>query len=462
MRTFFAAYCTSCHNDSKRIANLSLEQPPSHAGWEKVLERVSAGRMPPPGSPVPSKTDVALVTAWISKHLGPSGDTGHVTAHRLNRVEYNNTVRDLLGVALRPADEFPLDDAGYGFDNIGDVLSVSPLLMEKYIAAAKLLSRVAVYGEPYPKQPAKLVRFLSKKSQDDPTAAALSYSYRGAIYGTFRFPVDGEYELRMRVGNYRPRETTSSRLKELRGKRNLTPAEKTEYDALNRAAYPPVKMVTTFDGAAVLSEIVEGNIDYQYAHGESVARVRATAGEHSFRASFPEFYTPASAAYQNPRDNVNLDGRRKLFIDYVDIVGPFHPSAPPPAARTAIFSCHQDTTDCTNRILANLAARAFRRPLAPAEADPYLNLAASVRKNGGSQSESVRVALQAILLSPNFLFRIEASDHSPDYTIASRLSYFLWSTMPDDALLKAAAQGQSAEPCAAQSSKSLACWRDPQ
>jgi mono/diheme cytochrome c family protein len=242
---FLAKNCIACHSDKVKTANLSLENPGRSAAiWEKVLDKVSSGRMPPPGSPAPPKPDVAAVTAWIEKSLGRSPQTsepGRVTSHRLNRAEYNNTVRDLLGVGLRPADEFPLDDAGYGFDNIGDVLSVSPLLMEKYLAAAKKLSQVAVYGEPVLPKPMKLIRYMSKKSQDDPTPNALPYSYRGAIYGSFGFPADAEYEFRMRVGNYRPRDTAGARQKELSRKRNLTEAEKLELAEENRKAYPAVR-----------------------------------------------------------------------------------------------------------------------------------------------------------------------------------------------------------------------------
>src|SRR5262249_1531022 len=122
---FLSKNCLACHSDKVRTANLSLESPGNSTPvWEKVLDKLSTGRMPPPGSAAPSRAEVAAITAWIEKSLGRTGETvdpGRVTSRRLNRVEYNNTVRDLLGVWLRPADEFPLDDAGYGFDNIGDV-----------------------------------------------------------------------------------------------------------------------------------------------------------------------------------------------------------------------------------------------------------------------------------------------------------------------------------------------------
>lgn len=438
-----AKHCLVCHNGKSKVSGLNLEQPQA-AVWEKVLDKVSTGRMPPAGSPRLSKEELAAVVGWIESSIvreGPTGP-GRVTAHRLNRVEYNNTIRDLLGVTLRPADEFPLDDAGYGFDNIGDVLSVSPLLMEKYITAARRLSTAAVFGENAPAKPTKLIRYLSKKSQDDPTPGALPYSYRGAIYGSFQFPVDGEYELRMRVGNYRPRTTGTPRQRELGRKRNLTDLEKRELDELNRKAYPPVKMVLTLDGKQILTEVVEGNIDYRYAHGESVGRVAVTAGEHFFRASFPEF-----AGMPDPLDNVNTDGRRKLFIDYVDIVGPFQPRVQPPASRKHLFVCSEPTAECSERVIRHLTRRAYRRPATTQEIGKLTKLAALVRNNGDSFEESIRVAVQAVLMSPQFLFRIEqegsgsANDALNDHDLASRLSYFLWSTMPDEQLMRLADRG---------------------
>jgi len=438
-----AKNCVSCHSDKLKVANLSLEQYRADAGvWGKVLDKVSTGRMPPPGARAISKVDSSAVIGWIERTF-PSAKIqgqGRVTAHRLNRAEYNNTVRDLLGVPLHPADEFPLDDTGYGFDNIGDVLSVSPLLMEKYAAAAKNIARVAVYGEAAPPKPSKLIRFLGKKLQDDPTANALPFSYRGALWASWNFPVDGEYEFRMRVANYRPRNRSTPRQAELSRKRGLNEAEKAELSELNRISDPAVKMVFTVDEKPVLSEIVEGNIDYQYAHGESVARVRLKAGEHSFRASYPEF-----AGMDNPRTNVNADGRRGLFIDYFDIVGPFNAVATPPESRKRIFVCARKTPECSRKIIETLAGRAYRRPATKQEVDELASLATTVRRDSESFDEGIRVALQAILMSPNFLLRVE---HDPlsDYDLAARLSYFLWSTAPDEELLRLADEGRLRKP----------------
>ncbi len=436
LQQFLTKNCVSCHSDKLHTAGLTLEQYRDETGLAaKIADKLTRGLMPPPGTPQPSKTEVAMVLSLLEK---PTSDFARATPHRLNRAEYNNTIRDLLGVALRPADEFPLDDAGYGFDNIGDVLSVSPLLMEKYASAARAVSRAAVYGEPVPAKPAKLVRFIGKKSQDDPTIGALDYSYRGALWATFDFPADGEYEFHMRDANYRPRTKSSPRHRDLTTQLGLSDAEKAELAELNRQSDPPVRMVMTLDGKQILTEVVEGNIDFAYAHGESIARVKVKAGEHSFRASYPEF-----ADLANVRDNVNTDGRRKIFIDYIDIWGPYSASPRAPDGRQRIFVCAEKTATCASKIIAVLARRAYRRPVTATEQNELERLAATVRKNGDSFDESIRVALQAMLMSPNFLFRAEDTDQ---YVLASRLSYFLWSSMPDDNLMRAANAGTLRNP----------------
>ena len=178
---------------------------------------------------------------------------GRVTARRLNRTEYNNTIRDLLGVSLRPADEFPIDDSGYGFDNNGDVLSISPLLMEKYLSAARVVSRAAVFGESYPEKPTLLLKLLSKKIQDDLPARGnvTPFSLRGAMYATFHAPVEAEYEFRIRYQNFRGNETPAP-ASVGRGNR----------EEFNRLSAPPIDMKATIDEKPVYSYTVEGNTDY--------------------------------------------------------------------------------------------------------------------------------------------------------------------------------------------------------
>ena len=220
VQPFLARNCASCHNDKQKIANLSFDNfrdasvaVKQESVWENVLDKLSTGKMPPPGARPPAKAEIAAVTNWIENLLGVTSkgkdiNPGRVTARRLNRVEYNNTIRDLLGVSIRPADEFPVDDSGYGFDNIGDVLTVSPMLMEKYMSAAAKVSQLAIFGEPLPPKPTRLARLLNRRSPDATDVLSkgnyFPYSMRGAMYGNWTFPVDAEYEFRLRVANFRP------------------------------------------------------------------------------------------------------------------------------------------------------------------------------------------------------------------------------------------------------------------
>jgi hypothetical protein len=456
-----ASRCTGCHSAQLKIGNLNLEQF-QDAGlatqhpeiWKKVRDRLTAGTMPPPPSPGLSKSDSAAVVGWIDRVAGrpASGaiDPGRVTARRLNRVEYDNTVRDLLGITLRPATEFPTDDSGYGFDNIGDVLSLSPLLMEKLMSAAKQISQAAVFGESYAPE-SLLVRIKSKRSQDDSPASGdiFPYSMRGALYGSYHFPVDGQYEFRWRYSNLRGPEGV---VRAAGARSAITPEQRKARDESNRVGAPPVQMVFTIDGKQMLTAVVEGTTDYNYARGETVVRVPVSAGDHFLRASFPEL-----ANLDDPRTHLNKDGRRKIFIDYLDILGPYQPSQAPPQSYRRIFICghapgHHDAR-CARRVVENLAHRAYRRPPSERELEPLLKLVALAQKQGDSLEEGVRLSLQAILMSPNFLFRIEhdragsaVAYRLNDHELASRLSYFLWSSMPDEELLQAADRNSLRQP----------------
>jgi mono/diheme cytochrome c family protein len=473
-----AKNCFTCHNEKLRTANLNLEifgqaalaaQRPEV--WEKVRDKLSAGQMPPAPMPPVSAAELAAVSTWIESVVGHSPatanpDPGRVTARRLNRVEYNNTIRDLLSVTVRPADEFPLDDSGYGFDNIGDVLSLSPLLMEKYMKAARSVSRIAVYGEPNPPKPGLIAKLMPKKFQDDSPATGnvLPFSMRGALYGSFHFPVTADYEFQIRLANYRGPEflaqpaVASGKDPAARrgaGRRGpMTDEERKAFDERNRQGAPPVQMVFTVDGKIVHTELIEGTTNYQYSRGESVVRVHLTAGDHFLRAGFPEL-----ANLRDPRENLNPDGRRKLYVDYMNIVGPNQPEAAPPESYRKIFVCGhppgKHVAQCAPAIVAELARRAYRRPPAKVETAALLKLVSQVQRQGDSFEEGIRTAVQAVLLSPNFLFRIER-DAAPgdavyslsDYELASRLSYFLWNSMPDDELLRAAGEHRLHQPAA--------------
>ncbi len=500
VQPFLATYCYSCHNDKLSTAGLDLTTF-SHASavsktpelWDKVLEKIASGKMPPGGLPEAGKQQAEAVTHWISGALAEAGfgdqpQAGRVTARRMNRVEYNNTIRDLLGVAVRPADQFPVDDSGYGFDNIGDVLTVSPMLMEKYLQAAHEVSQIAVFGAAVPDKPTKLIRLLNRRSPDaadtasvEASDAYLPYSMRGAMYGSWNFPVDGEYELRLRIANFRseddlltPEEREAKeaerkkRFEELaaaraanpdaapRRRREATPEELQARLEAARKAAPPRQLLMQVDGEPVFSTIVEGASAFGYDRGEYPVRVKLTAGEHAIRASYPEL-----ANLDDPRENINPDLRRALFVDYLDIVGPFNPSKEPPASYHKIFICGHNPGEhgaqCARRVVQNLIERAYRRPVSDSELASKLNLVQLAQKEGDSLEEGVRLALEAILASPDFLYRIEQRDGKPApsaasasvpeaepigaYELASRLSYFLWASMPDEELFQAAKAG---------------------
>jgi len=471
-----AKTCIACHNDRLQTGGFSIESFRDAATasqkpelWQKVLDKLNAGQMPPrPASPL-STTELSAVTSWIRKLPSintPSADAasmspGRVTSRRLNRVEYNNTIHDLLGVSLRPADEFPLDDSGYGFDNIGDVLSLSPLLMEKYLNAAHTVSRAAVFGEDYPDKPTLLVKLMSKKVQDDVPARGnvTPFSLRGAIYASFHAPVDAEYEFRIRYQNFRGTETVIQDDGPARGvprgagQRGQTPATgRGSRDEQNRLAAPPVELKFTVDDKSVFSYTVEGNADFNYARGENLVRVKLAPGDHAVRFSFPEYANVA-----DPRKQLNPDGRRKLYVDYVDIAGPYSVAAVRPPGFNKIFICGDAgrySAACARQIITNLMSRAYRRTATDSEVTAMMALATQVQKRD-SFEEAIRVVTEAVLISPNFLFRIErdppvkSADGSyeiGDYEMASRLSYFLWSSMPDDELFRAAEQKQLHNP----------------
>ncbi|MBL8211806.1 MAG: DUF1592 domain-containing protein [Bryobacterales bacterium] len=413
IQPLLAKYCYNCHNNKTATGNVNLESLKPGDGsktkvWEHVADRVAGNRMPPPGAPAPSFAERKAIEAWVASLPGVTGKVptaGRVTARRLNRAEYNNTIRDLLGFDIRPADTFPVDDSGYGFDNNGDVLSLSPMLMEKYLASARRLAKLAVNGAPVT-TPSILAHYLGKRSGDNESGSAgssyLPYSMRGALYGTYVFPADAQYEFRFRV--------VDRRLDESRA----------------------VPVVLFVDGQRAFDGPVEGGRKGNYHRGEYTARVPVTAGVHTFRVSFPHL------AARDPRSNVAADKIRKLFVEYLDIVGPFEPRP-----RTLALACghgaNAHNADCPRRITGDLSRRAWRRGATTTELDRLTTLFTNTTVEHGTE-----LVLQALLSSADFLFRFERS--GGDYELASRLSYFLWSSMPDDELLRLADDKQLSNP----------------
>jgi hypothetical protein len=412
-------YCYGCHNEQKKKGGLSLEAyrdaksiQADVTTWKEVLRRVRAGEMPPESKPQPSMDQRDKLAAWIEAQLFPvdcdNPDPGRVTIRRLNRVEYNNTVHDLVGVAFSPADDFPADDSGYGFDNIGDALSVSPLLLEKYLAAAEKILDSAIVDEHSFQPPRR--RFTGDKLKNTRGGAVVDgnvfgLSSQGEAYAE-DFWRPGKY--RMKVSAY-----------------------------AQQAGPEKARMALMVDGQERLTVEVTGK---ERSPAEYQLELTLTEGKHRFGAAFLN-------DYYNPDDPDPKNRDRNLFIEAIEVTGPLDP--PPlkiPDTHRRIFTCapqENTTNQCSRTIIADFTRRAYRRPVTPAEVDRLAALAARARNDGESFEGSVKIALQAVLVSPHFLFRgeFQPEPNKPqarlpldDFALASRLSYFLWSSMPDDIL----------------------------
>ena len=426
---FLKANCFLCHNAKLKAGGLNLEGYHNSGAalkdrevWEKVLQKLRSGQMPPRGRPAPPPEQVASVTHWfelqfarLDRNLKP--DPGRVTARRLNRVEYNNTIRDLIGVDFHPAADFPADDSGYGFDNIGDVLSLSPVLMEKYLAAAEKIARKAIVADPPPKPTREKIEHTPVPRESSP---ARDLIVRHA------FPVEGDYVLRGAIGGRR--------------------------EAL---------LITLWLDGRQLNTTVVSTEDEAPRLGEM--RVHVTAGEHELKAALAHDDARPDAP-PDPDEEKPKDKKKKYvrdpFVDRFEINGPYNPHERPlTESHKRIFICGhangQHRPECARMIVAALARRAYRRPVRDEEVNGLVRFVSMAQQNGDSFEQGVRVALEAVLVSPHFLFRIEsdpdpnnpaASHRIDDYELASRLSYFLWSSMPDEELFRLADQHKLRKP----------------
>ncbi len=419
--------CAGCHND--RLASGSLNLGPfTHPAsltqrrdeWERILQKIRAGEMPPKGTPRPPQAQVDALLAFVKaefdradKNVKP--DPGRVTARRLNRNEYSNTVRDLLGVDFRAEKDFPTDDSGHGFDNIGDVLTISPILMEKYVTAAERIAARAIGADPLPKKPLEFEYHLKHKTIRRPDVSS--------IEATHRVDWDGEYTIRIGM-----------------------PGERAP-DA------KPVTLGFWMDGKLLHKMPVEtkpSGLVYFNPYSEAEMRLALPEGDHVFRAGFidDEFVKTLT-----PKE-VYSDKKNK-FLNMITFVGPFAAKTER-ASRAKILICDPATgAACVDRILGTLARRAYRRPVTKTDIAALTKFVAMAEAEGQSVEQGIQLAIQAMLVSPHFLFRVER-DPDPtdparvhritDLELASRLSYFLWSSMPDDELLSRAEAGKLSVP----------------
>jgi hypothetical protein len=413
--------CAMCHNARLQEGGVNLLAFKSAADvtakrdiWETVVRKIESGEMPPAPLPKPPIQQSKAITHWVEQHFAQldknaKPDPGRVTARRLNRMEYNNTIRDLLAIDFKPADDFPADDSGYGFDNIGDVLSLSPVLMEKYLTAAEQITRRAINTEPLPK-PSK-VSFGAGRMKN-----------RRANYLeiTHVFPAAGTYELQGFV--------TGSKAGGPEWKTNLT-------FTVDNAS--PTSLETTMGTDRPRSTTYKADIK--------------TPGVHKLRVEFDSTLIPNSADEVNDKTITQFT----MLMDRLEVRGPYDPYRVIPDTQRRLITCQPTTPDCDKQILTRFARRAWRRPVTAFEAQALTNIAIKAREAGDTFEQSLQAAMQAILVSPHFLFRIERGTRKldaeglesiTDLELASRLSYFLWSSTPDETLLALAEQNNLRKP----------------
>jgi hypothetical protein len=437
-------YCTDCHNDQLKTGGVTLEHVSSSnvasqaALLERVLHKLRAGEMPPPGNDGPDAAQRASLVHWLETQLDAASaahpNPGAPAIHRLNKAEYSNAIRDLLALDVDNPAGLPADDSGYGFDNIGDVLTVSPLHMEKYVSSARRISRLAVGTL---KASTAMEKFPAKIPQND-SLDEMPINERGEILLRRYFPFDAEYSIVIRVrGNPAP-------------------------------GLPAPKLDVRLDGKRV--KLIDAEIDTAEANqGTRSIEVRMPlpAGEHSIGAGFLSESARLETGGGGGRGGAPppppppVNG---VSVEYISVGGPYHPSGPGNTeSRKRIFICRPKEGGpedvCARQILASLARRAYRRPVTAADTDPLMKLFAAGRADGGNFDSGIEMGLSGILVSPEFLFRIEKAPatlsnvaakgstyHLADLDLASRLSFFIWSSIPDEELLGLAEKNKLHDP----------------
>ena len=463
-RTVLQTYCFTCHNEQLQTAGLMLDLmdtdhvPGDVEVWEKVIAKLRSGAMPPVGRPRPDDATVGRLVSWLETEIDRAAaarpNPGRPVMHRLNRAEYANAVRDLLAVDVEAASLLPPDDSAFGFDNISDVLTISTALLERYMGAAEKVSRLAI-GDPTSVQPIVDTYRVSNTRQEDRASEDLPWGTRGGMSFRRYFPVDGDYTLQI----------------------NMKYA--VGQDSLMGVSHRSV-MDVRVDGVSV-GEVIFGLDPEADADADITAR-RLQADIYSRQLEIPDNYEvrfPVTAgthvvgvAFHSatleredlgprlPTSNYSFQNDRDgpPRIDYLELGGPYDAVLSPESpGRQAVFVCYPaDVTDneaadaCAKTILTRLARRAYRRDVPEADVETLLGFYEMGRRERGFDG-GIQLALERMLVSPQFLFRaeydptdVEASVAYPvsDVELASRLSFFLWSSIPDQELLDLAIDGK--------------------
>jgi hypothetical protein len=460
IRPFLTQHCFACHGNGKSKADLSFDKFKDDLSvyadrktWDSVQHMLETGEMPPEKRPRPKTVEVDNALAAIrglferfDRDAKPN--PGRVTLRRLNRTEYNNTIRDLVGVDFKPAADFPADDVGYGFDNIGDVLSVTPLLLEKYLNAAEMVLEQAIVVMDPPKPTRSPVGAIRGNA----------IAIKGELGGTVSFD-EGDYMIRCRVsgdqiGNEPVKVMIRAAGKDVKEFEVRSPKDRfvTIEGRVRMAAGTSrvgVMLLNPFSLPDPTTKPTTNPATSQPANRPaSVANAGNAAGRgpnNGFQRGFGRFGPPVPVS----------DGRtRILFLQGIEVEGPFNPPPPElPEAHKRLMA-HRDglsPREAATEIITRFATRAYRRPVTGDEVEACLRIFDAQAKKGNRFELCVRAALYRVLVSPNFLFRVELDPPGAkegteypigEYELASRLSYFLWNSMPDDELLALAGKKQ--------------------
>ena len=443
-RALIQKYCVGCHSDRLKTAGLSLQDADPSAAvldgrlWERVLEKLHGGMMPPQGMPRPDAATlgafVASLEGTLDRQASVAATPGHKPPHRLNRTEYGNAIRDLLDLNVDASNLLPADDESFGFDNIAGVLRISPSLLEQYLGAARKVSGLAVGTD---KDVIRLgFRVPPDDSQED-QVDSLPLGTRGGLSFTHTFPQDAEYEfsvflLRNIVGYMIGLEFAHQLEISIDGERVFTAQVGGEQDNL-----------ASDKNMSETANVIDQRLK---------ARVKVKAGPRTVAVTFIKRNHAESDEPLQPHErNHDLQDMNGLpQVDHVNLTGPFNPTGPGDTpSRRRIFACRPaqaaEEAACARRVLSTLARRAYRRPVTADDMAPVMEQYEAGRK-AGSFDTGVEHGLRLILANPKFLFRVERSPSKPgpvtDVELASRLSFFLWSSIPDDALIDAAASGR--------------------
>ena len=451
-RAVLDQYCVGCHNTKLRTANLLLDQLDlSHLGdhaeiGEKVVRKLRAGMMPPSGMKQPDPATREALIAWMENELDRSAVTylPPPGLHRLNRTEYTNAIRDALALQVDATKFLPADDSTHGFDNIAGALTLSPALMEAYLSAAGKISRLAIGDVSAPTQ---AVFEVPADTAQNYQIEGLPFGTRGGILIKHQFPADGDYTFKVKGV--------------------------TGYFQAVLGGVKGEQLEVTVDGERVKLFDWDKEIANTTGNGKSTPRIPVKAGLHTVGVTFLATNDVPGTELNRPfQRTMNTPGTIPGYLFYphvgqVWIEGPYDAAgAKDTAARRKIFVCRPATASdpaeqnkldesCARTILSTLVKHAYRRPATPADLGSLTEFYREGRSDGGSFDDGIEAALQRVLTDPEFVYREEAepaalpvgkSYRIGDLALASRLSFFLWSSVPDDELIDLAAQGKLKDP----------------